>query len=322
MSVTMATTAVNAKSPSMLTLRTDDYARTFQKLHYTFEKEVNAENAWLFKMGRTNGYTTPTLAYGNAAGLLANEAVPSNLRRGDRLVAQKTLAGAAPWWVSFPGASQTRDDGKGNGYRALVIRGYRATLGGKTYTQPSISAPVHQTNPDAAPNLDLLLAAPAGIDNFMPGDTVEMDLEWITLHREADDYYGPNEAYRSHLTEHPSSWQTTYREAIGNDLKVQVQGGSLLDTYPLKIHAQAKTITVQIEGGVGYVPIRFESLPTATGYTLYQIIDGQVTPLDQSVHGNDFWQTDYDTATLTYSRVYNLPLDDFKTSTWMLKMEP
>jgi hypothetical protein len=273
-------------------------------------------------MGRTGGYVSPTFAYGNAAGLLANAAVSETLQRGDFLVEQKTLEGAAPWWVSFPGAHPSGNDGKGNGYRALVIRGYRATFGGKTYTQPSISAPVHQTNKDASPNLDLLLTAPAGVTSFMPGDTIEMDLEWITLHREADDYYGPNEAYRTHLTEHPSSWKTTYREAIGNDLKVQVQGGSLLKAYPIKIQAQADPITVQIEGGVGYVPIRFEGLPSATGYQLYQVINGQAQALDQSVHGNDFWQTDYDTATNRYSRVYNLPLDELKTSTWMLKEEP
>ena len=30
-------------------------------------------------------------------------------------------------------------------------------------------------------------------------------------------------------------------------------------------------------------------------------------PLDQNIHGNDFWQTDYDPTTSTWSRTYNLP---------------
>ncbi|MGJ8641688.1 MAG: LamG domain-containing protein [Opitutaceae bacterium] len=304
------------------TLRTDDYARTFQKFHYTFNKEVSAESAWLFKMGRTNGYTCPTLAYGNAEGLIASEATALSLQRGDYVVEHQQLTGSAPWWVSFPGASQTKDDGKGNGYRALVIRDYRATFNGKTYTQPTISAPVHQTNKGQSPNVDLLLTAPADVTRFMPGDTIEMDLEWITLHRVADDYYGPNETYRTHLTANPNSWKTTYREAIGNDLKVTVTGGTLINNYPIKIQAEADEIQVQIQGGVGYVPIRFAGLSSPTGYTLYRVINGQATPLDQSVHGNDFWQTDTDSQTNSFSRVYNLPLDGLETSTWVLRSSP
>ena len=67
-----------------------------------------------------------------------------------------------------------------------------------------------------------------GITNFNKGDRIELDLELITLPRTADDYYGPNEVFRKHLAEHPSSWKTTYREAKGNDLSVVVTGGRAL----------------------------------------------------------------------------------------------
>ncbi len=76
---------------------------------------------------------------------------------------------------------------------------------------------------------------------------------------------------------------------------------------------------VSIEGGVGYVPIRFEGLKRATGVTLYQIIDGVETALDQSVHGNDFWQTDYDAVSGTYKITFNLPLNHGGTTDWRLK---
>lgn len=137
--------------------------------------------------------------------------------------------------------------------------------------------------------------------------------------RMADDYYGPNETFRAHVTENPSSWRTTYREAIGNDLKVSVSGGTLLHNYPMIIQADQQEVAVSIEGGVGYVPIRFEGLKRATGYTLYQLIDGVERAFDQSVHGNDFWQTDYDAASGTFMRTYNLPLDQASDSIWVLK---
>ena len=81
------------------------------------------------------------------------------------------------------------------------------------------------------------------------------------------------------------------------------------------------SVTVDIKGGVGFVPIRFEGLPIADGYRLYEEVSGKLIPLDQSVHGNDFWQTDYNATTKTYNRTYNLPLDGKPTSRWILKAE-
>lgn len=300
------------------TLRTDDYARTFQKLKYTFNQDVSAKDAWLLKIGRTHNYETPNFAYGNLSGLAESIVVPNSLQQGDTLYQQKQLTGQAPWWLSFQGAKQTRVDSKGNGYRALIIRDYKAIIGGKEHKHPSFSVPVYQINKDGSKNLDLLLTAPKGIENFTHGDTIEMDLEWITLHRVADDYYGPNEAYRQHLETSPNSWETTYREATRNHLEIEVSGGALINKYPILLQAQSNEVNIQIKGGVGYVPIRFEGLESATGYTLYLEQNGKRERLDQSVHGNDFWQTDYDATTNSFMRTYNLPLDDLETSTWVL----
>ena len=46
-------------------------------------------------------------------------------------------------------------------------------------------------------------------------------------------------------------------------------------------------------------------------------MDGQL--VDQTAHGNDFWQTAYDTGTNTYRMSFNLPLDDVESSRWVLK---
>jgi hypothetical protein len=74
-----------------------------------------------------------------------------------------------------------------------------------------------------------------------------------------------------------------------------------------------------IKGGVGAVPVRFEGLPSAGGYLLERLENGRSNPLDQSVHGNDFWQTDWDPSRNTYSQTYNLPLDGSPESTWVLR---
>lgn len=301
------------------TLRTDDYARTFHTLDYEFRQKLAARSAWLFKMGRTPNFVTPQIAYGNRDGLIAEYDVPRDMKPDELCVDGVTLSGGAPWWVAFPGTVHTNGRTWGTGDRALVIRSYRARFGGKSYTRPTISMPVHKVQADGRCDLDLLLVAPKGVTEFEPGDTVEMDMEWITLPRMADDYYGPNEAFRAHLAANPRSWKTVYREARGNDLKLNVQGGRTTRTYPIIIQALQPGVTVDIKGGVGAVPIRFDGVNSPTGYRLYHAIAGRLVPLDQSVHGNDFWQTDYDPGTNTYRISYNLPLDGVASSRWVFK---
>lgn len=302
------------------TLRTDDYCRTFQKLRYTFNQDVSAKKIWLYKLGRTHHYQTPRLAYGNIDGLIKEHDVPETLEQGRVFLSEVELSGREPHWLAFVGASETGDGRtKPNGYRGLIVRAYKALIGGKTYATPTFSAPVHRANPT---NLDIELLPPAGIREFSKGDRIELDLELITLPRIANDYYGPNEFFRTHITAKPNSWKTTYREAKGNDLNLSVLGGRVLQRYPIVIHAEKPEVTVTIKGGVGAVPIRFEWLKTGVGHRLYQVVGGERVPFDQSVHGNDFWQTDYDAATASYAVTYNLPLDGLDESQWVFVRQP
>ena len=82
----------------------------------------------------------------------------------------------------------------GTGYRAIIIRDFNAVIGGKRYSVPAFNAPIHVTS-----NIDLEIVPPAKITEFKKGDSVQMDVEFITLPRVADDYYGPNEIFRKHL---------------------------------------------------------------------------------------------------------------------------
>ncbi|MCE5328294.1 MAG: hypothetical protein LLG01_17975 [Planctomycetaceae bacterium] len=306
------------------TLRADDYARTFHNLKYTFDREAKVDGAWLFKMGSgPNGYVTPTVAYGNEQGLIAqhNSAMP--LKPHDMLADRVTLGGKGPWWVAFPDANFTKAalEGQkhwGTGGRALIIRSYKATFGGKEHAAPTISLYVSRMLADG-PNIDLILVPPRGVAAFRSGDSVELAVEWITLPRVAQDYYGPNETFRKFLAANGASWKTTYREAAGNDLAVTAGGGKVLRRYPIIIQADEPTVEVSLKGGVGYVPIRFEGLKSIDGLALYEVAGGKEIKLDQAVHGNDFWQTDYDAATKTYSLTYNLPLDNKPQSTWRLR---
>jgi len=300
------------------TLRTDDYSRTFQTLSYTFTRDVSAQTIWLFKLGRTGHYATPQIAYGNDDGCIKALNVPEKLKKNQLLLDKVKLTGLGPWWVALPGAVHTSGREWGTGYRALIVRDYQAEIDGKVYTHPTISTPIFSTGPA---NLDIELLPPAGVTDFSRGDRIDLGLELITLPRVAEDYYGPNEAFRKHLRDNPRSWKTTYREATGNDLAVKVIGGKVLHTYPLVIRVEKPAVTVTIKGGIGAVPVRFAGLTSSIGYRLYQAVNGMRVPFDQSVHCNDFWQTDYDERTNSYGMTFNLPLDGLRESKWIFTRE-
>ena len=69
------------------------------------------------------------------------------------------------------------------------------------------------------------------------------------------------------------------------------------------------------------MPVTLTGLHGPKSPKLYELLDGREHQVDQSVHGNDFWQTDFDPASQTYRLTYNLPLDGKPSSTWVLKKE-
>ena len=172
-----------------------------------------------------------------------------------------------------------------------------------------------------------------------------MDIEIDVIPAEVDDYYGPNEAFRKHIAENPGSWKTFHRLAIANDLQVEAQGASVLRNFPIVVKADpgASMIRLEIQGGAGAVPVRFEGLDSAKGWELGQVTSGEqilseylplmakfapslatrlspeTQPLDQSDYGNDFWETSFDPDSKTYTVTYNLPLDGKPNTTWILK---
>ena len=302
------------------TLRTDDYSRSFQNFRYDFDKNVAADEATIFKLGRTRNYSTPKIAYGNVNGLLKQQTIPGGLGEGYIFVGETTFSGQGPWWVAFPEGRSSGIPG-GTGYKALIIRKFEAVVNGRKQAAPTFRATQFKSE-NSKPNLDLELLAAAGKPAFKQGDYIDMELELITLPNYADDYYGPNEAFRMHLQAKPSSWKTAFREAWRNDLQVNVTGGKLSHRYPVLVAATAPEVIVDIRGGVGAVPVSFSGLKSATGNTLYQVINGKRHKFDQATHGNDFWQTDYDAGTQTYKLTFNLPLDSPPQSRWVLVSKP
>ena len=295
-------------------VRADDYARVFFELRYKFLKTVSAKDSSFLAMAST--IEVPKVAYGNLHGLV-KEHLSANYKTEIPPLKNFSVGGSSPWWVSTPESHRVRKV-RPDGYSSLIVRSMDSSFGGKSYHFPAFSL-MHQST--SGNQLHAHIVAPEEIKEFMAGDRVHLNVEWIMLPRIADDYFGPNQTFRKHLEENPKSWQTVYREAKGNHLKVKASGGSIIKNYPLIIKAESThEIQLEIEGGVGYVPVRFEGLATDRGYTLHQIINNTEVALDQSSPlGNDFWQTDFDVPSKSYKRSYNICLDETPISKWVLR---
>ena len=83
------------------------------------------------------------------------------------------------------------------------------------------------------------------------------------------------------------------------------EGTETIEAMKIVLKNDAKqTAEITIKGGLGYLPVTFTGLTAASGYAI--LVDGQ--RLNQSVQGNDFWQTDHDVATQRWQQTYNLEL--------------
>mmetsp|Transcript_924 Transcript_924/g.1111 ORF Transcript_924/g.1111 Transcript_924/m.1111 type:complete len:505 (+) Transcript_924:124-1638(+) len=317
------------------TLRTDDYMRTFLDLEYNFLATVPftdismADGPNLFRVGGSGweGMRVPSIAYGNGDGLIDEYQTPrSGLRQKSLIVKRMELTGPGPWWIAYNGMQFIEPNKSPNisdGWKALVIRSFDVqTASGKQYINPCISFYVRQVFNDGTANLDVLLTPPAEVRKFEKGDVAKLSVEWLVLPYVADDYYGPNESFRTHMTQHPNSWETVLREAQGNNYDVTVvEGGTVKHTYPLIIDATAPMVRFKLNKGVGAVPVRFDGLDSAENYTLFEVSldeEGNETLVALDFTSNPH-QTNYSPETSTYSIAFNIPMDGRENMEWILK---
>jgi hypothetical protein len=314
------------------TLRTDDYCRTFLEFKYEILKDISLEEGYLHSMLQRT-FHTPTVAYGNSAGLIREKAIPDGLENKETFIENKAFEGNAPYWVAFPDSDQFPPNQKGqkqmpSGTKNMIVRTFNANVSGKQFKTPAfslvnkISGWSRQGNkPSITTNLEL----PNGIRKMAAGDSIKMVIEWTTHSREAQEYYGPNGNYRSFLSLNPRSWKIPFREAQLNDSMLSVAvvvGGTLLNKYPIQINVTNESgVKLRVTAGVGAVPMEFSGLKH-TDYRLHFVNKktGKEDLLDQSSKvGNDYWQTEFDFKTMTYIMTFNPMLGDDWETTWILK---
>lgn len=282
--------------------RSDDLVRGTYRIRLDVREPVDFSRLVFFQIGAdTYSYTSERkMALGNKAGLTREWMTTPG---GETYRTEPVAATGPVPWVSLHEVIPRLDPGQKGAVanRGIVIRSWKAKLGGRE-ADPWIAERGVTARGNATATLDIL--PPPGLVRLEAGDYVEATIEHLIMPRAAADYYGPNEALRSALAADGDTWRMIHREAAGNDRQVELSLGKLQRTHPaITIATQHDQAVGIIRGGLGYVAMSFTGLSSPKGYVL--TLDG--VPLDQSVHGNDFWQTDYDAAAQTWSLTYNLP---------------
>lgn len=297
--------------------RTDDIVRGVYRLRMDVKRPIDFSRLAIFQIGAdTYSYTGERkMAMGNESGMVREWATQwgGNVYRTEPIA----CSGRIPWVSLHEAVPRLKADEQGAwANRGLVIRSWKARLGGKDtaawIAEHGVKARGHDTS-----TVDIV--PPPGVSRLEPGDFVEAVIEHLIAPQFAADYYGPNAGLRAALLQHQNTWHMISREAVENDRTIDVSTGTLDRLYPdVAVRATSDRAEFKLRGGLGYVPITFTGLRSPHGFHL--LLDGR--PVDQSVHGNDFWQTDFDPSSKTWSRTYNLPVRAGKTASIRLEHCP
>jgi hypothetical protein len=288
--------------------RSDDIVRGVYRLRMEVKEPTEFSRFVIFQVGADSySYTGERqMAVGNELGLTREWATQWG---GDRYRTAPFECGGRVPWLSLHAAVPRSPDGAGAwANRGIVIRAWKARLGGQDAAPWAAEYGV-MARGSATSTLDIV--PPPGVTRFLPGDVVEATFEHIIMPQFAPDYYGPNAALRAALEKDANTWRLIQREAVGNDLEVEVQTGALEGRRPaVRIRVVDGRAEFALRGGLGYVPITLCGL-RSWGRPRLQMRapDGAWQTVDQAVHGNDFWQTDYRPESATWELTFSVPSD-------------
>lgn len=301
--------------------RTDDIVRGVYRIRMDVKQSVDFSRFVIFQIGADSySYTGERkIAVGDESGLAREW--ETQWGGGTYRTLPIECSGRLPWVSLHEAVSRAEHEARGRGQpgapgawanRGLVIRHWQARLGGQPALPFVAEHGVHARGHDTS-TIDII--PPTGVTRLEPGDFVEATIEHLVMPQFAADYYGPNRALRAALTESQDSWRMVHREAVGNDRRVTTHTGTLERLHPaITIRADRDAAEFQLSGGLGYVPITITGLRSSRDYDL--LVDGH--RVDQSVHGRDFWQTDYDPSLQRWSRTYTLPVEPGRQHTLRL----
>lgn len=316
--------------------RTDDVSRAWHSFKYTFLKDVSYDRMVFYQFGADdyNDNQWDTMAVGNDEGT-ASFTIGDTTYNGQFTTPLSSTAG----YVGNNGMQRIDIDGDGlwfaftdcvvlghkqgpDANRMLNVVSYNASINGQSYNKPSFN--LRYTTNYNIPCLLVELCPPAAAgDTIKAGSTVEGVVEYLNLPVHKEQYYGPSSVLANIDASEFNTWKLAYRYAIGNKTTTTANVGTVTKQCPIYVACKQDADTVAeitVKGGMSFVPLTFTNLPTFAGYELQINDNGTWKKVDQSVHGNDYWQSWYDSDTKTYELTYNVEHSGNPTATYSYRL--
>jgi len=264
-----------------------------------------------------NDTDAPLIAWGDIDGLAAEHR--PKVESGARLLPAWEARGEQPW-LSLHGEGRADSARVGQASRGLIVREWRATLGGKKVSAPFVAAVGSR---GSKTHLGAEIVPPPSLKALEPGDSVDLLIELLPIPIAAGRYYGPDDAFAAALASDANTWKMVRREAAGNRPVLRVTNGTALTGWPLAVSAgSAHDVTFTLEGGLGWIPLRVTGLAGPDAGTLFRATATGRELVAQGDPARAFWQSDYDAATRLWSVTYNLPAKDGSTAYVVVPQDP
>ena len=320
--------------------RTDDLVRVYYQLDYTFLEDVSYSRLAFFQVAADqysdNGFTR--YAYGNEGGVTFDQVITNHGTTGyasdeDRGI---ELTGNAPWVMLY---LSTKDGDSLPEHLAnvgFVVRAYVANIGEKKITTPHIN--VQRTNNgNSQMAFELGLPYDSNYATVPAGSTVTATVEYLVPPSDKAAYYGPSDYLNALDAGYFKNTTMMQNLAKDNQLTLDAAVGTVIRNQPPELEATSGAVATEftLTGGLGYTPVIIHGLSKPTDWLLQkevirrilililkdilfisyiiisflsylQQVNGEWEVVDQSVHGNDYWQAYSDVDGGSFTLIYNV----------------
>lgn len=306
--------------------RTDDFAKNTHTFTYKFLEDVSFSRLAYYSIGSDN-YNTGLwheLAVGNHDGLcdftmgdtLYNGIITPEYPQSGQYIGggdmQRIEVEGEGLWVAMSKAETITERYGTPSNRMLNLLSFSGTINGQEYNKPALNLrytyQYDSYNQKNVYSLSAELGPSEAVGNTIEaGSCVTGTVQYINLPNFKEWYYGGNETLGNLPAEMFDSWRLAHFISRGEKHEVTASDGEVTQLYPITVKASEDgTAAISIKGGLGYVPVTFTNLPSYSGYSLLKKTESGWEKVDQSVHGNDYYQTWFDSETGRYEITFNV----------------
>lgn len=275
--------------------RSNSINRSYFKVKLEVLEDVAFQEFALFQLGNDyyNELESRKLGWGNIDGLMG-EASPGAAEWGRVMDPVKLPSGHS--WVSLY-ANDPKPKTGGRAVRGLIIREYRAQLGGKAYDTPWLAS----ARTMSRLNAELIL--PPEIKQLKAGDTVEFTVEMDIFPFTSEAYYGDDNSLKQRLEVTPDSWELTAYEAQHQQVRINGKPQVFPATWEWTTEKQ-QTFTVSSHSKMDTV--RVTGLPNPGTWKIEEKFDGRLVPLGDRFSVEAKPQINYVPETNSWTAVLSL----------------